>query len=151
MKNLIEEFRNPSNDYSPFPLWFLNGDLKEEKIEKQLRDFVSKGIYGVLLHARAGIPKTLQYLSDEFMEIMVFAVKTAKKLGMKVLLYDEAEYPSGSAHGLVVKENSNYAAKGVRLVSDLAEKREQEKLLYSVAVKMIGENEYEFESARVLS
>ena len=33
------------------------------------------------------------------------AVETAAKLGMVIVLYDEAMYPSGSAHGMVVKEN----------------------------------------------
>ena len=35
---------------------------------------------------------------------------------MKVVLYDEAMYPSGSAHGMVVAENPEYASKGIHLV-----------------------------------
>jgi len=150
MPGLISEFKKPSNDYSPFPLWFLNGDLKEEKIEKQLRDFAAKGVYGILLHPRIGIPKTLQYLSDEFMQKMAFAARIAKEIGMKVLLYDEAAYPSGSAHGLVVKENPDFAAKGVRMMPDLSEMREGERVLYKIAVRMTGEREYDFDSARVI-
>lgn len=146
--SLIHEFIHPSNEFSPFPFWFLNGDLKEEKIEKQMRDFTAKGIYGVVLHPRIGVPRTLEYLSDAFMQKIVFAVKTAKKLGMKVLLYDEGMYPSGSAHGKVVQENPDYAAKGVRLIKDGEEIEADERILLSYAVKMISEDEYE--SARVI-
>ena len=126
MRGLIADFLHPDNEFSPFPFWFLNGDLKEEKIERQMRDFVSKGIYGVVLHPRVGIPRTLEYLSDAFMQKIVFAVKTAKELGMKVLLYDEGMYPSGSAHGKVVQENPDYAAKGMRLVKEADEIGEDE-------------------------
>ena len=35
----------------------------------------------------------------------------AKRLGMKVVLYDEAGYPAGSARGRVVAENPDWAAK----------------------------------------
>lgn len=150
MRGLIADFLYPDNEFSPFPFWFLNGDLKEEKIEKQMRDFVSKGIYGVVLHPRVGIPRTLEYLSDAFMQKIVFAVKTAKELGMKVLLYDEGMYPSGSAHGKVVQENPDYAAKGMRLVKEADEIGEDEQILYRFALQMTGENEYVYGTSRVL-
>ena len=34
---------------------------------------------------------------------------------MKIVLYDEGMYPSGSAHGMVVAENPDYASKGITL------------------------------------
>ncbi|MBQ6715406.1 MAG: hypothetical protein IJN21_02670 [Clostridia bacterium] len=150
MSGLIDGFLKPDNEFSPFPFWFLNGDLKEEKIEKQMRDFASKGIYGVVLHPRVGVPRTLEYLSDAFMQKIVFAVKTAGQLSMKVLLYDEGMYPSGSAHGKVVEENPDYAAKGMRLVKDGDEIHKDERILYTFALQMTSENEYILGSARVL-
>ena len=44
-----------------------------------------------------------------------FIVKCADALGMKIVLYDEGMYPSGSAHGMVVAQNPDYASKGIRL------------------------------------
>lgn len=61
------------------------------------------------------MPKSIEYLSDEFMHYIEVAVKCAANLGMKVVLYDEAMYPSGSAHGKVVAENPKYAAQGIFL------------------------------------
>lgn len=118
MNGIISEFLCPPKEYSPFPFWFLNGDLKESEIKRQLSDFADKGIFGVVLHPRVGIPKSLEYLSDAFMEKMAFAVQCAGEIGMKVLLYDEGMYPSGSAHGRVVKENPDYAAKMIRMLED---------------------------------
>lgn len=112
---LIESIKNPPREYGPIPFWFLNDTLDEAEIERQLKDFFEKGVYGVVLHPRIGVPKSIEYLSDEFMHYIEIAVKCAAKLGMKVVLYDEAMYPSGSAHGMVVAENPKYAAQGIFL------------------------------------
>src|SRR5690606_29715510 len=61
------------------------------------------------------IPEDIEYLSDRFMQLVSFAVSEAASLGMKVVLYDEGMYPSGSAHGLVVKSNPEYASKGLKM------------------------------------
>ena len=37
---------------------------------------------------------------------------------MKIVLYDEGMYPSGSAHGMVVNENPDYAAKGICILDE---------------------------------
>jgi len=99
--------------YGTIPLWFLNDDLNEKEIERQIEDFRDKGISGVMLHPRCYMPKTLQYMSDRYLELFRFATECAAKRGMKVVLYDEAMYPSGSAHGAVVAENSDYSARGL--------------------------------------
>ena len=70
---------------------------------------------GFVIHPRIGIPEDIEYLSDKFMHLVKFAVSEAALLGMKVILYDEGMYPSGSAHGLVVKSNPEYASKGLKM------------------------------------
>lgn len=52
--------------FSPAPMWFLNGDLREDELARQLRDFADHGVMGVILHPRIGIPKELAYLSQRF-------------------------------------------------------------------------------------
>lgn len=99
--------------YGTIPLWFLNDDLKEDEIERQIEDFHQKGISGVMLHPRCYIPKTLEYMSERYLELFEFATECAAKRDMKVVLYDEAMYPSGSAHGAVVAENADYSARGI--------------------------------------
>lgn len=120
---LIEKIKNPPREYGPIPFWFLNDELSDDEIKKQLKDFAEKGVYGVVLHPRMGIPKTLSYLSDEFMHYIKTAIEAASALDMKIVLYDEAMYPSGSAHGMVVKENPRYAAQGLYLTDNPEEGR----------------------------
>lgn len=120
---LIEKIRNPGREFTPIPFWFLNDAFTDEEIVRQLEDFNDKGVHGVILHPRIGIPAELEYLSDEYMHYMGTAIKTAARLDMKVVLYDEAMYPSGSAHGKVVQENPDFAAQGIFLCNDANEGR----------------------------
>ena len=118
IKSIIEDLKNPDKEYTPIPFWFLNDELREDEIERQLRDFKDKGVFGVVLHPRIGLPESIPYLSDKFMYYIKFAVEVAKSLEMQIILYDEAMYPSGSAHGLVVKENPKYASQAIILTDD---------------------------------
>ncbi len=119
-KALINEILNPENEFTPIPFWFLNDYFEEAELKRQLMDFCDKGVYGVVLHPRIGVPDEIGYLSDEFFDVISYIVETANSLGMKVVLYDEGMYPSGSACGQVVKANPELAARGI-IISDNAD------------------------------
>jgi len=112
---LKEKFLHPDDEFTPIPFWFWNAPLNEEEIKRQIRDFKEKGVMGFVIHPRIGIPEDIEYLSDKFMKLVKFAVTEAASLGMRVVLYDEGMYPSGSAHGLVVKSNPEFASKGLKM------------------------------------
>lgn len=115
MEKFFENFINPPQEFSPMPFWFWNDDLSEEKIKEQIIEMHEKGVDGFVIHPRIGIPKEIPYMSERFLQYVKFAVKEAARLGMHVILYDEGMYPSGSAHGMVVKQNPEYAARGIRI------------------------------------
>ncbi|MBR6509029.1 MAG: hypothetical protein IKT38_00290 [Clostridia bacterium] len=111
IEKLIFEFKNPSNKFTPIPFWFWNDDLSEEEIKRQIGEFNSKGVNGFIIHPRIGLPESIEYMSEEWLGFVKFAVLEAKKYSMKVMLYDEAMYPSGSCHGEVIKTNPDFASK----------------------------------------
>lgn len=115
-RSLHKQFLRPSEEFTPIPFWFWNDDLTKEEIRRQIHDFHEKGVNGFVLHPRIGIPKEIVYLSDYFMELVQTAVHEADVLGMTVILYDEAMYPSGSAKGMVVKDNPEYASRGLKMI-----------------------------------
>lgn len=115
---LLQELEHPAKEYTPIPFWFLNGDLREEELERQLEDFAAHGIYGVVLHPRMGLPERIQYLKESFFRYIRAAVKKASELDMKVVLYDEGMYPSGSACGMVVEGHPELASEGIGLVRE---------------------------------
>jgi len=111
MEQARRAFLSPDKEYTPIPFWFWNDELSETELLRQIEDFQQKGVDGFVIHPRKGLPRSVEYLSDRFMGYVRFAVEEAAKRGMRVVLYDEAMYPSGSAHGLVVKENPAWASR----------------------------------------
>ncbi len=118
MYHLVKEILQPGEEFSPIPFWFFNDGFDEAKVRSQLADYVDKGVGGFVLHPRIGIPKDMPYLSESYFAAVRFIVETADALDMKVVLYDEGMYPSGSAHGKVVEANPEYAAKGLFLAEE---------------------------------
>jgi hypothetical protein len=104
-------FANPPREFGMMPFWFWNDDLEDGEIVRQIREFHAKGCGGFIPHARIGLSHRVGYLTPEYFRILRLAVEEAARLGMKVVLYDEGSYPSGSAQGRVVAENPAYASR----------------------------------------
>lgn len=116
LKLLADKMNSPMDEFTPIPFWFWNDELSEKEIERQMEEMKAKGVCGFVIHPRKGLPRSIGYLSDDYFRFVKFAVKKAEELDMKVVLYDEAMYPSGSCHGEVVKRNPEFASKGLKLV-----------------------------------
>ena len=116
VKRLLREILQPDAEFTPIPFWFFNDAFDEEKVRAQLEDYVEKGVNGLVLHPRIGVPADMPYLSDSYFAAVKYIVRTASELGMKIVLYDEGMYPSGSAHGMVVAANPAYASRGILLM-----------------------------------
>ncbi|MBL8027001.1 MAG: hypothetical protein JNL74_11355 [Fibrobacteres bacterium] len=108
---LPSELITPPSEYSVMPFWFWNDALDENEIIRQIADFQKHGVHGFVIHPRVGLPRTIQFMSDGMLNFMEMAVREAQKRGMKVVLYDEGIYPSGSASGQVVASNPVFAGR----------------------------------------
>lgn len=53
--DLIRDFKDPGREYSVLAFWFLNGELKKERLAWQIGQMVEKGVYGGL-YAPQGLP-----------------------------------------------------------------------------------------------
>ncbi len=154
MNKLYEEFISAPDEFSPMPFWFWNDAFCDEEIKRQIQDMYDKGVMGFVIHPRIGVPKDIEYMSDKFLGYVRCAVKEAKRLGMKVMLYDEGMYPSGSAHGLVVKENADFASKGLMVIesdSDEIKLNEGESLVVTLIAKKTGDKSVDFDSIEVFA
>lgn len=112
----LDQLQNPPREFTAIPFWFLNGELTAEELRRQLADFAAHGIYGVVLHPRMGLSPDITYLGERYFAHIRTAVEAAAALDMKIVLYDEGMYPSGSASGLVVKDHPELASEGLALV-----------------------------------
>ncbi len=118
IKKLFREILQPDAEFTPIPFWFFNDAFEEEKVRAQLEDYVEKGVNGLVLHPRIGVPADMPYLSESYFAAVRYIVRTASELGMKIVLYDEGMYPSGSAHGMVVAANPAFASRGILLMEE---------------------------------
>ena len=136
IQTFLNALNHPSRAYTPIPFWFLNGDLTHREIRRQLTDFCSHGVYGVVLHPRIGLSRRIEYLSPVFFRYLRTAVETAAELGMKIVLYDEGMYPSGSAGGQVVRDHPEWASRGIAWTEQL---RSGDRVLCKTASGMLVE------------
>ena len=121
---------NELDEFSPVPFWFWNDDIQKSELTRQIEDFKAKGVNGFVIHPRIGVPESLQYMSGEFLDLVKYTVSEAYRLKMKVVLYDEAMYPSGSAHGMVAQANPMYKSRGIRRVTDKTELTEDDNIIF---------------------
>jgi len=103
----------PAPEFSLAPFWFWNDVLSEKEIARQLDDFKSHGVYGFVIHPRAGLPREIGWMSEPMIKFMRFAIEQAAERDMWVVLYDEGMYPSGSSSGQVVAENAAFRTRGL--------------------------------------
>lgn len=112
LPELQSNFANPPNWYRPAPFWFWNHDLQEDEIRRQVRLMHDGGIGGFFMHSRYG--RITPYLSEDWHKMIGAAVDEARKFGMHAWLYDEDNWPSGSAGGQTVRENHRFAASNLK-------------------------------------
>lgn len=115
MDAIYRTFADPPNEFTQIPWWFWNDEITEDGIREQFADFRQQGVYGVTIHARMGLSRTIPYLGKRWFELVRFAVEEAARHGMVVHLYDEGMYPSGSAHGQVVERHPEFLARGLEM------------------------------------
>lgn len=143
-------FMDPPSEFSPMPFWFWNDELTGEEIVRQIQDFHAKEVDGFVIHPRMGLPRSIPYMSDVYLNFVETAVAEADRLGMKVILYDEGMYPSGSACGMVVKQNEEYASRGIQMRSFPCQMGSAEEVTFPLSITA-GEELISAQAVRLLS
>ncbi len=113
--SLTTEFEAPPFRYQSRPLWFWNGKLDAEKTKRMVAACKTAGYYGmgILPCNGMGFP----FMGPEFLQQYKVAVDEAGKLGMKMCLYDEYWFPSGSAGGLLASKHPEALGKRLDMLA----------------------------------
>lgn len=106
-------FANPPREFGIMAFWFWNDDLTDHEIRRQIGEMAAKGFGGFVIHPRTGLSHRVGYLTEEFFRLVKVAVEEAARLGLQVVLYDEAGYPAGAVNGRIVAENPDWSAKAI--------------------------------------
>lgn len=101
--DLYRIFRNPEVKYRPYVRWWWNGDkVNKEELARELRLLKAAGIGGVEINPIAFPSKTddmevpsIDWLSDEWLDMFEFTLKEAKSLNMFCDLIVGTGFPFG--------------------------------------------------------
>jgi hypothetical protein len=100
--------RNSTIQAGVIPFWFFNdASTVAEKIQ-YLRACHKGGIRAMAMHCRSG--NLIPYASTEWYSAIQALVAEARRLDMKLWLYDEDPYPSGAAGGQVMASRADLKA-----------------------------------------
>ncbi len=109
------EFADPPLCWHSLPLWFWNGQLDAEKTKGMMAACKEAGYRGIgILPCKE---MGLDFMSPEFLKQYKVAVDEASRLGMKMCLYDEFWFPSGSAGGLLAKKHPEALGKRLDMLA----------------------------------
>jgi hypothetical protein len=115
-------FINPPNEYRPMPFWHINGNMTQDGIRQRLTEAKQVSQFGgvTVLPVSPGpqhptgilCPGTSpSYLSEEYFSLYNDILKTSQEIGTEVILYDDIDFPSGSAGGKLQREYPQYTRK----------------------------------------
>lgn len=99
---LKDSFKNPPESSNPGVYWyFMDGNLNREEMTRDLESMKEAGINNLIfLEVGIGVPRgSVDFMSEEWQDLYVHAVREAERLGIRILL---GAGPSGAevaAHG----------------------------------------------------
>jgi len=107
----------------PFETW---AGTSENAIRARVRDAIKAGLGGLVTNIKAD-----NYLRDEkAWEVLRLGIKIAHEEGLRIWIYDEKGYPSGTAGGLVLEQVPSAEAQGLIRVTDASGVRYEVITLY---------------------
>ncbi|WP_029906826.1 glycosyl hydrolase [Prevotella sp. 10(H)] len=96
-KKLADDFQTIPSYARPCPLWFWNDSkVEKEELIRQMHDFKKAG-YGGLSILPFGKDFKPKYLTEEYFDVYRTCIEEAQKIGLKLCIYDEYGFPSGTA------------------------------------------------------
>ena len=104
---------SPARGDGMIPFLAITGKPTEAEVRAKVAVIQAQGIESFLIYARSGLE--LEYMGEEWLKLNEWFCDEAEKRGMKVWLYDEYNWPSGTCKGRVPNENDawRYAEYGV--------------------------------------
>lgn len=99
---LEDDFRDPPAQWKTRPLWFWNAPASKEQTDSLMERCRDAGYYGfgILPTNKMGVA----FMGPAYLDRYQEALDKAAQLGMKMCLYDEFWFPSGSAGGLLARK-----------------------------------------------
>ena len=99
----MSAYGEPMRGDGMIPFLAITGKPTEAEVRAKVAAIQTQGIDSFLIYARSGLE--LEYMGEEWLKLNEWFCDEAEKRGMKVWLYDEYNWPSGTCKGRVPNEN----------------------------------------------
>src|SRR3954454_13717183 len=106
-------FASPPSDSRPTLLWFWNGTVTPDLVDRQLADMRAQGIDEVLVFPFDTRNLRPVFFSEDWFDLIEHTLREAQANGMHVWLFNDDFFPSGRGAGLVVKEHPDLRPDGI--------------------------------------
>lgn len=137
-QRMEREFADPPLSTKSRPLWFWNAVPTAEETVRQIKGCKESGYAGLAI-LPAFNQAEMKFMSPEFLAQYKIAADTARELGMKLCLYDEYWFPSGSAGGLLREKHPEHLCKRLDMAAvDVAPENTAEVTLAIPAGTLMG-------------
>jgi len=110
-------FKDPPMQYRSRPLYWLNATLTTGVLRGQIQAMRDQCGFGGFapLTLRSARP---EYLTDEYFARYGLILEMAEKLGLKVIFYDDINFPTGTAGGRLAERYPDSMLKNLRKVEE---------------------------------
>ena len=110
-------FENPPIQYRSRPLYWLNAPLEPDVLREQIHAMRDKCGFGGFapLTLRSARP---EYLTEAYFDRYRLMLETAEQLGLKVIFYDDINFPTGTAGGRLAEQYPDCMLKNLRKVEE---------------------------------
>jgi hypothetical protein len=108
LEGIRADFPDPPLCWKSRPLWFWNSPISDETTRDIMTGAKGAGYCGFGILPSKGCP---EFMSAEYLDGYASALDIAENLGLKMCLYDEWWFPSGSAGGQLAKQYPEALAK----------------------------------------
>lgn len=98
---LAAQFQNPPREWAPIPWWTWDGDMNLAEMERQIVEIAATGVRGFYIFGLSGLK--MEYLGEDWMERVRWAVKRGVELGLEPWIYDDFDWPTGLAKDRVIQ------------------------------------------------
>jgi hypothetical protein len=132
--NYEKTFESPGQNFRPVPWWLWTGQMDLDQMRHQLEDMSDKGIHEFFVCPIYGLE--IPYLSEQWWERINFTLEHAQRLGMKVWIYDDYNWPSGTCAGFVLRDFPEYM--GSKLKIEVVDINENGPLEYEFKGKLLS-------------
>ena len=116
---ISSKFLNPPENCSQIPFWFLNGEIDGKEYSRQVEEMKKKGVCQAMPHPRYGMDRKL-YLEETYWKAFDTLVEKAAEINTILHIYDEYNWPSGSAGGRVTDDRDKCGL-GLGMISKTVE------------------------------